>query len=169
MKKIYIYMFETSPIFEIVIASYILNTKFEICVLSDNIKINSSEGICINSNKLINNLIDDDFLGLIVCGGEIDKIRDKDKILSLIKEVNDKNKFVGAICSGREIVNEALNSSFKIQEKIHFVKENILFSSANNYIKFGIEIGKYFNIYEDERDYLETINFFENKEDYESK
>ena len=74
MKKIAIYMYDTAPIFEISIAAYLLNTQYEVCVVTDKLPdIKTSEGVFIKSNLYLNEINVDEFEGLIICGGEYSK------------------------------------------------------------------------------------------------
>ena len=152
MKKIAIYMYDTAPMFEISIIAYLLNTQYEVCIVTDNLSsIKTAEGVFIKSNLYLNEMNVDEFDSLIICGGEYSEYSkyNNDCIFECINEFRNKNKLIAGICSGRNLINSAYN--------------NIIFSSPNKYAMFGITVGKHFEIYEDEDDYNETVEFFVSK------
>ena len=163
MKKIAIYMYPTSPRFEISIISYLLNTQYEIYIVTDNLSsIKTSEGIIIRSNLYLNEINVSEFEALIICGGEYSEYIDN-SICECINEFRNKNKLVAGICSGRDLINLALKEKYTIRDNVEYVSENIIFSSPNKYAMFGIIVGKHLKIYKDKDDYNETVEFFTTK------
>ena len=163
MKKIAIYMYDTAPIFEISIAAYLLNTQYEVCVVTDKLPdIKTSEGVFIKSNLYLNEINVDEFEGLIICGGEYSKYNNN-SIFECINKFRNKNKLIAGICSGRDLINLALKENYNIRDSVEYVYDNIIFSSPNKYAMFGVTVGKHFEIYEDENDYDETVDFFVSK------
>ena len=61
------------------------------------------------------------------------------------------------------MINSALKENYNIRDTVEYVYNNIIFSSPNKYAMFGITVGKHFEIYEDEDDYNETVEFFVSK------
>lgn len=160
MKKIAIYMYDTAPMFEISIVAYLLSTKYEVCIVTDNLpSIKTSEGVFIKSNLYLNEMNADEFDGLIVCGGEYSECNNN-RISECINEFRNKNRLIAGICSGRDLINLALKENYNIKDNVEYVYDNIIFSSPNKYAMFGITVGKHFEIYEDEDDYNETVDFF---------
>lgn len=163
MKKIAIYMYDTAPMFEISIIAYLLNTQYEVCIITDNLSsIKTAEGVFIKSNLYLNEMNVDEFDSLIICGGEYSKYNN-DCIFECINEFRNKNKLIAGICSGRNLINSALKENYNIRDTVEYVYNNIIFSSPNKYAMFGITVGKHFEIYEDEDDYNETVEFFVSK------
>ncbi len=161
MKKIAIYMYETSPIFEISIISYLLNTKYDIFIVTnDKFDIKTSEGISIKSDIFLSDINIDEFEALIICGGDYDKNKENFAVLDYIIKFEAKNKLIAGICSGRDLINFALNKNYDISDSVEYVDKNIIFSPPNKYAMFGIIVGKYLKIYKDEDDYSETVEFF---------
>ncbi len=164
MKKVAIYMYNTSPVFEVAIATYILHTKYDVCVISDEKNnLNTPEGLSLTPNYSLKDIDIKDFDALVICGGEFGKIGNKKLIINTIEKAKNNNKFIAAICSGRELVNMALKKNYKITDSINYVEKGILFSPAKEYAMFGIIIGKHLEIYKDYDDYYETIDFFYGK------
>ena len=67
--KIGLYMYNTSPLFEIIIAKYILETKYDVVILSDKEELTTSENIKIKANKIDELNFDEKIEALIICGG----------------------------------------------------------------------------------------------------
>ncbi len=154
-------MYDTSPLFEISIVTYLLNTKYNVCVITDDKDdIKTSEGIYIKSKYSLSDINLSEFEALILCGGELDKIKDKRLICDYINKFKTTGKLIAGICSGRDLINVALNKDYKIVDDIYHVDKNIIFSSPNKYAMFGITVGKHLKIYKDEEDYSETLEFF---------
>ncbi len=163
MKKVAIYMYDTAPMFEISIIAYLLNTQYEVCIVTDSLaNIKTSEGVSIKSNLYLNEMKADEFEGLIICGGEYSEYNNEN-IIECINEFRNKNKLIAGICSGRDLINLALKENYNIRDDVEYVFDNIIFSSPSRYAMFGIIVGKHFEIYQDEDDYNETIEFFVSK------
>ncbi|MDD6215389.1 MAG: DJ-1/PfpI family protein, partial [Roseburia sp.] len=106
--KIGLYMYNTSPLFEIIIAKYILETKYEVVILSDEEEINTAENIKIRAKKIDERNLEEELGAIIVCGGELEQSKKSAAIKKLIQNMNDKGKIIASICSGNNIVVEAL-------------------------------------------------------------
>lgn len=160
--KIGLYMYNTSPLFEIVIAKYIIETKYEVVILSDKENVTTAENVKIMANWIDEVDFDTEIGALIICGGELEKIKQIDMVKKLIRTTNDNGKIVASICSGNTIVKEALNIE-SVDENFSGVKvihDNVLLSSTDHYVQFGIKIGKLLDVYLDKNDYDETVDFF---------
>lgn len=163
MKKIAIYMYDTAPMFEISIIAYLLNTQYEVCIVTDNLpNIKTAEGVFIKSNMYLNEMNVDEFDGLIICGGDYSQYNN-DCIFQCINEFRNETKLIAGICSGRDLINLALKENYNIRDCVEYVYDNIIFSSPNKYAMFGVTVGKHLEIYEDKDDYDETVDFFVSK------
>ena len=153
MKKIAIYMYDTAPMFEISIIAYLLNTQYEVCIVTDNLpNIKTAEGVFIKSNMYLNEMNVDDYSQY-----------NNDCIFQCINEFRNENKLIAGICSGRDLINLALKENYNIRDCVEYVYDNIIFSSPNKYAMFGVTVGKHLKIYEDKDDYDETVDFFVSK------
>lgn len=160
--KIGLYMYNTSPLFEIVIAKYILETKYEVVILSDKENVTTAENVKIMAKKINEIDFDEEMEALIICGGELEEIKQIDMVKKLIRTTNGNGKIVASICSGNTIVKEALNIE-AVDENFSGVKvinDNVLLSSADHYVQFGIRLGELLDVYLDKNDYDETVDFF---------
>lgn len=155
----YIFLYQETSLFEIDLVAYFMKTKGNVYIVSETDKIiNTNEGISVVANKDIDNIDIDDIDVFVICGGNIENIKSLDKLHRIIVECKEKKKIVGGICAGKEIVTKALN--IKETSDKTMVLENMVLSPGNEYVDFALEIGKLAEIYEDEDDYIETINYF---------
>lgn len=160
--KIGLYMYNTSPLFEIIIAKYILETKYEVVILSDEEEINTAENIKIRAKKIDERTLEEELEAIIICGGELEQSKKSADIKKLIQNMNDKGKIIASICSGNNIVVEALSMS-GVENNFSgtkLINKNVFLSSADHYVQFGIVLGKLLDVYIDKNDYDETVHFF---------
>lgn len=160
--KIGLYMYNTSPLFEIIIAKYILETKYEVVILSDEEEINTAENIKIRAKKIDERTLEEELEAIIICGGELEQSKKSADIKKLIQNMNDKGKIIASICSGNNIVVEALSMS-GVENNFsgtRLINKNVFLSSADHYVQFGIVLGKLLDVYIDKNDYDETVHFF---------
>ena len=161
--KTHIFLYQEAALFEVVVTSYLLKTIWDIVVITDQEKeIHTTEGLIISANCSLIEVNPKEVDILIIVGGNIDEISNKDLLHNLIKEVNSKEKIIGGICAGRKEVINALNLNHKEKNITETINNRIVFSPANEYVDFAIELGKVAEIYKDSADLEETINFFKN-------
>lgn len=164
MMEIGIFMYEGSPLFEVIIAAYILNTKYNVTILTDQKNsITCAEGIKIIGCKSIDQVNSEDIDVLIISGGHIEKISNIDIVSSMIKQLRKDNKVIGAICAARDLVIDILDLNINIPDNTVVISDNIVLSPPNEYAEFGIKLGQVVEIYQDEDDYSETVKFFGHK------
>ena len=136
--KIGLYMYNTSPLFEIIIAKYILETKYEVVILSDEEEINTAENIKIRAKKIDERNLEEELEAIIICGGELEQSKKSAYIKKLIQNMNDKGKIIASICSGNNIVVEALSMS-SVENNFSgtkLINKNVFLSSADHYVQF---------------------------------
>lgn len=172
-----IILYEDFASFEIVLTSYLLKTKYDIVTIG-NKNITSCEGLKFTTDYNLDELLSLDLEGLIIPGGNINNLDDK-ILLKKVSSMVSENKLIAAICSGISILqktnifenykysyNGAIGSLTNIQLKNYEKNENIILdrnvltAKPQSYIDFAIYAGKYLEIYENEKDLKETINFF---------
>jgi putative intracellular protease/amidase len=99
---------------------------------------------------------------LIIPGGDNTPLKTNKQLLALINTLNNDHKVIATICSATELL-EIAGVSYKNPVnhptglEIH---KNIITAKPNQYVDFAIEIGKVMNIYTDDEDLKETIDFF---------
>lgn len=159
--KTYIFLYQEVALFEVVVASYLLKTIGDIVIITDQEKeIHTTEGLMILANLSLAEVNPNEIDILIIVGGNIDGISNKDLLHNLIKEVNNREKIICAICAGRKEVIKALDLNHNESNITEIINERIILSPGNEYVDFAIEIGKVAEIYEDDEDLYETVNFF---------
>ncbi len=177
--KTYILIYKDFAHFEVILSSYFLKTKGEIVTvgLSDQ-QVTSVEGFNIVPHMSIADVAVEDVDVFIIPGGEPANISGCSKLCELIIKLNENNKIIGAICSGvlhlaraGILNNRNYTTSLDLSEYNDFpcgnfidtnvvVDNNLITAKASGYVDFAIELGKLAEIYEDEADLKETIDFF---------
>lgn len=161
MKKIGIFMYESSPLFEIAIAAYILHTAYDIVLITDSENIlETTEGIGVYSDVSIENINFSDYHALIICGGNINNIQHREILKKFVTTMFDTKKVIASICAGTVLVSNLLNLSIKPISNTTVISKQLIFSPPNEYAEFGIKIGEVLEIYKDKEDFMETIEFF---------
>lgn len=177
--KTYIIIFEGFVQFEVTLASYLLHTKGDIITVGiDKEPVVSYEGFRVIPDIKLDEMNTNEVDCLIIPGGIIDENFNDSEFYKKIDELNSQKKVIGGICSGVYHIAKAgvlkgkgYTTTLHVNEYPEFdislfrdqlcvVDENIVTAKANGYVDFGIELGKVMNIYEDENDLQETIEFF---------
>lgn len=159
--KTYIFLYQEAALFEVVVTSFLLKTQGDIIVITDQEKeIYTTEGFVISSTCSLAEVNPEEVDVLVIAGGNIDEISNKELLQHLIKEVNNRGKIIGAICSGRKKVIEALGLNHKENNATEIINKRIVLSPGNEYVDFAIEIGRVAEIYKNTADLEETVNFF---------
>jgi len=175
----YVFIYDSFAQFEVILANYFLKHKGEVITFGiDNDKVTSHEEFITVPHKSIDDINVDDIDLLIIPGVDPSKVNEKEKLYSLIKEVNKKDKFIGAICaapvhlaktsilSNRKYTTTLdINSieEFNVEnfvDKNVVIDKNIITAKASGYVDFALELGKKVEVFEDEEDLNETIRFF---------
>lgn len=176
--KTYILIYEGFAQFEVVLASYFLGTKTDIVTVGiDEKTVASSEGFLTTPHITLSQIDIDEIKTFIIPGGDPEKLN-SDKLLDLIKSLSSKNKVIGAICAGTLQLAKAgvLNGKkyttvFNIEENTEFPRDsfnnenividgNIITAKGNAYVDFALKIAEINDIFENEEDYQETVNYF---------
>lgn len=156
----YIFLYPETSFFEVNLVAYFMKTKGNVFIVTEreNEIVWTNEGVRILSDAFIDEVRVEDIDTFIICGGEIKNIANKPFLYQIIKKCKQNNKIVGGICAGRELVKNALDLA-DYSEKTCVI-DRIILSPGYEYVDFALEVGKMADIFEDENDYEETINFF---------
>lgn len=166
MKDI-ILLYDDCCLYEIVILNYFLkftDSEMLFCSIHGQ-SVKAMEGYSINCDVSLEELDFSSVRSLIVPGGEIKNI-DNNKVLDVINILNNKKVVVAGICAGVDLLDKA--GILKNIRSTHSLdmdcvrEENIITARANAYVDFAIEVGKALNLFEDEADLKETIDFWKN-------
>lgn len=177
--KTYVLVYEGFAHFEVILASYFLKTQGEIVTVGlSNEIITSGEGFQIKPHKTLEEVVCDEVDVFIVPGGDPKVLYDVDELYLLLKALNEKEITIGAICAGPVhlakagiLENKEYTTSLDVNTNEYFdadlyvnenvvIDENIITAKPTGYVDFGLHIGDMMDIYEDEDDRQETINFF---------
>lgn len=177
--KSYILVYEGFVQFEIVLASYLLKHAGDIVTVGvSKDPVVSAESFKVIPDITIDEVDIDEVDAFIVPGVYPDTLSDHPEFYTLLEKLNAKGKVIGAICSAPRhlakanvLKNKKYTTTINPRDFAEFdvdnfvnqnvvVDGNIITAKANGYVDFGIELGKMLDIYEDEADYQETIDYF---------
>lgn len=180
----YILIYEGFAQFEVVLAGYFLKTRGSIVTIgiNDN-SVTSGEGFITLPHTTLDQVNYKNIDLFIIPGGDLKVLTGNKKLYTLLNKLANADKKIAAICSGPLHLakcgildnkkftttlslkeHECFNSN-NFQNKNVVVDGNIITAKANGYVDFALELGTVMNIYENEEDYQETINFFKKFKD----
>ena len=100
---------------------------------------------------------------LLIPGGDISSIANEE-VYSFIRSVVDNKHLVAGICNGVDELDNAgilkgIESTHSVNKPL-VVGEYVITARANMYVDMAIAIGKKMNLFVDEADLQETIDFW---------
>lgn len=181
----YVLVYDSFVQFEVVLAAYFMKTQSEVYTLGlSPAPVLSCEGFSINPSAVLGNIDVDAMDLLVIPGGEVQEIARNEDLLALIRSMNAAGKAVAGICGGVSVLKAAgilkdrsyvdnpdsgaaAESSNGLQgagtsaDGLNVIRDgNILTAKPNGYVDFALELGRMMDIYQDEADLQETIDFF---------
>ncbi len=175
----YVLIYETFVQFEVVLTNYFMKTQGEIVTVGlDDKEVTSWEGFKTVPHITIEQVNLDQVDLFVIPGGEPAQIENNEQLSKLLIELYNKNKVIAAICAAPIHLARAgvlddheFTTNLPINEFASFTNENfvddnvvvdrnIITGKAAGYVDFALEIGKKMDIFEDEADYQETVNYF---------
>lgn len=77
--------------------------------ITGKIQVTSNRGITVIADDVIENIIPDEYFGIIIPGGlpAAFNIRDDDRVLKILKDFNKQNKLIAGICAGPCVLAKA--------------------------------------------------------------
>ncbi|MCD1295220.1 thij/pfpi family protein [Methanocella sp. CWC-04] len=177
--KTFILVYEGFVQFEIVIASLFMKHKGEVITVAlEEREVTSYEGFITRPHKLLRDVNIDDVNLFIIPGGDMAAIYDSQLLNRTLRQLNEKKKVIAAICAGpvhlgrAGILNgkrftaydingheEDFKNGIFIDEKV-VIDDNIITAKPNGYVDFAIEIGKKMRVFKDQKELVETIDFY---------
>ena len=163
--KTVVLLYETCCIYEIVITNYFLQCSGHELVFAttDGESVTAKERFSMNATCALKDIDPKEVELLLIPGGDISSIANEE-VYSFIRAVVDNKHLVAGICNG---VDELENAGIlKGMESTHSVKEAlvvgeyVITARANMYVDMAIAIGKKMNLFVDEADLQETIDFW---------
>ncbi|ALA40999.1 thij/pfpi family protein [Paenibacillus peoriae] len=161
--KSHVLIYDGYVSFEIMLATYFMKTKGDIVTIGvTKDPVISYEDFKVTPSMAIDEVSAEDIQLLIIPGGDNTQLKTNKQLLALINTLNNDNKVIATICSATELLEIAVVSykspvNHPTGLEIH---KNIITAKPNKYVDFAIEIGKVMNIYTDDEDLKETIDFF---------
>lgn len=164
MKNIFL-VYDNCCFYEIVTLSYFMKfTGQEIIMCSlDGKTINCMEGYSVNVDMALKDINIDNVKCLTITGGDISTINNKE-LHDFIRVLVNKGAVVSAICAGVDVLDDSgvlkdIKSTHSADIDVSNDK-NIITARANAYVDFAIEVAKKLDLFEDEKDLQETIDFW---------
>lgn len=166
MKNVFL-LYEKCCLYEIVILNYFMNFKgcdVVFCSL-DGKSIHTMEGYSVNVDKSLEEVDLEEVECFVVPGGPVQQVNDEN-VRNIIRDLCAKKVLIAGICAGVDLLDDAgilkeIRSTHSTEEDV--VKDgNVITARANGYVDFAIAVAKELNLFEDEADVKETIDFWKN-------
>jgi len=177
--NLYILIYEEFAQFEVIIPGYIGSAAANVVTVGlDLHPVRSFEGFTIIPDKQIGEITTADIDALVIPGGDPKHLWGNDQVYHLLRELDQQNKFIGGICGGvislaksGVLQDKNFTTSIDFHEYSEFdesryvddnvvIDGNIITAKAAGYVEFGIELGRILDLYEDDEDYKETVDFY---------
>lgn len=164
MKDI-VLLFNTACVYEIVTLNYFLNftgSETMFCSL-DGEKITSMEGYRVEVDAKLSDIDIENVRCVIVPGGDVSSIKNE-QVFEFLRQARAMGKIIGGICAGVDVLDEAgvlkgIQSTHST-ELDYVCDDHVVTARANAYTDFAIEMGKELQLFVDEADLQETIDFW---------
>lgn len=158
-------LFDTACIYEIVILNYFLKYAGQEVVFCsvDGKSITSMEGYPVNIDSKLSEISIDNVRSIIVPGGNVLSIKN-DKVYEFLRKSRNREKIIAGICAGVDVLDESgilQNVKSTHSTDLDVVRDkHVITARANAYVDFALEVGKELELFEDEADLQETIDFW---------
>lgn len=164
MKDVFI-VYDKSCFYEIVILNYFMSyTDCDVVLCSlDGGPVRTMEGYSVNVDMALDDVDTKEIRSFIVPGGDISNINNG-KVRAYLQELKKRGVLIAAICAGVDLLDEAgilngIESTHSTDSDIENY-HHVITARANAYVDFAIEVAKELNLFTDEEDLKETINFW---------
>lgn len=125
--------------------------------------VRATEGYSVNVDMALKDVDPQQIRSFIVPGGDITSI-DTDEVRTYLQELKSRKVLIGGICAGVDLLAHAgiLDSLESTQSSdLDIVNDrHVITARANAYVDFAIEAAKELELFEDEADLQETIDFW---------
>lgn len=177
--KTYILIYEGFAQFEVVLTGLIQKSVGDVITVGlDNKMVTSEEGFQTVPHMVLSDMELDQVDLFVIPGGDPNTLGNHEALFNCLRQLDEKNIPIAAICAGPVqlakagiIKNRNYTTSVDIKkyegfQSGHYKNENVVVDNhvitakGAGYVDFAIEIGKVLDVYENEADLQETINFF---------
>lgn len=182
--KTFILVYPSFVQYEVILTSLFMKTAGDIVTVGlDSSEVTSHEGFKVNPHMQLSDVNLDDVDLFVIPGGEHVNIYGNPLLTKTLQGLGKKGKVIAAICSGpvhlakAGLLDGKRYTSYRMPERkddfMHakrvedniVVDGNIVTAKAVGYVDLALELGRIFNIYRDEADYLETVEVYRNFKD----
>lgn len=156
----YIFLYPETSFFEVNLVAYFMKTKGNVYIVAEeeHQTICTNEGVRIQKDVSLAQMKAENADVFVICGGETNTIKNKPLLLETINRCIGEKKIVGGICAGRTLIAEAAGGLAFPESTC--VLDNIVLSPGNEYVDFALAVGRAADIFADEADYQETVDYF---------
>jgi len=177
--RVAIYIYDNYVQFEVVLSSHFLRTKGEVVVVSaDGRPHRSMEGFLTAADMRLEDLDLDTVDVLILPGGYEKDLTDKEDLHAALRRLDARGAIVASICGGPlQLARAGLLKGRRFTSSVAdeypdafagatfvdanvVVDGNIVTAQPYGYVDMALELGRMLDIFEDERDYQETVQAF---------
>lgn len=164
MKNVFL-IYEQCCFYEITILTYFLRTTGEEILFCspDGKSVRCMEGYSVNADMALADVNINEIKSLIITGGDITAVGTRE-VHNLIRNLKDNKALIAAICAGVHLLEDSgvLSGTETIYSQNSDVEndQGVITARPNAYVDFAIEVAKELNLFEDERDLDETIDFW---------
>ncbi len=166
MAKDVFLIYDTSCFYEIVILNYFLQvTQGDVVFCSpDGKSIRTMEGYSVNIDMALSDVDMDNVRSFVVTGGDISAINNE-AVWNKLKRLKEKNVLIAGICAGVDVLEnagilEGILSTHSESDKEVVNDRRVITARANGYVDFAIEVAKELELFIDEDDLKETVDFW---------
>ena len=162
-----IFLYDGCCIYEIAALNYFLSFAGRNVVFCspDGGTVHAMEGYSLNTDSALENIELSSVNSFILPGGKVSNA-DSDELRKMLRQLADMDVVLAAICAGVDLFDKAgvldgIQSTHSTGDDC--VRDhNVITSRANAYVDFAIETAKALNLFRDEQDLQETIDFWKN-------
>ncbi len=154
-----------SDIYEIVISTFFLQESGHEPVFAtvNGKPVTAQEKFSLNATCALQDIDPKEVELLLVPGGNISTI-DNEEVYAFIRAVVDNKQLVAGICNGVDELDHAgilngIKSTHSVKEEL-VVGDYVITARANMYVDLAIAIGKKMQLFKDDADLQETIDFW---------
>ena len=166
MKDVF-FLYNKCCFYEIVILNYFMSvTGCDVVFCSlDGRCIKAMEGYSVNMDAALDQIDKTQVRSFIIPGGDISSV-ECSEVGSLLQEMKKNNILIAGICNGTDLLDRAgilkgISSTHSTDCDI-VRDQDVITARANVYVDFAIETAKALDLFLDEADLQETIDFWKN-------
>lgn len=164
MKDVFL-VYDKSCFYEIIILNYFMSfTGCDVILCSlDGKPIRTMEGYSVNVDMALDGLDKNQVRSFILPGGNVKNINNE-KVRKLLLELKENGSLMAGICAGVDVLDEA--GVLRDRRSTHSTEEDcvndngVITARANAYVDFAVEVAKELELFADEKDLQETIDFW---------